>query len=157
MSNFVKILNRKPSEKYKALLKAARELAEAEGDDEMSRACAEAMIPYEYSSFIRRHNVKPSNSSHVCEERLKGAKRCPETINNPIHLEKSLPAADHLSEWIQDGKTIAITSQPYGCSWQSLREIVAYCNENGLEAEIEAGSWWFPGRTVLITFTKAKS
>lgn len=146
-------LNRKPSEKYLALLKAARELAEAEGEDEMSRACAEAVMAYEEASFIERNKVKPSSGSHVCVKRLQGSRRC---NGHSLHDDdEQLPGADHISEWIKDGKTEIIVSQPYGLSWRALKEIVSFCEAKGLEAEIDAGSWWFPGRTLVLEYRKA--
>ncbi len=153
---YIKQLVEKPSKEYRALVKAVRDLAKTEGEDAALRACAEGMIPYKHASFMKRHKVEPREGGHVCEERLKGKKRCPETASNLIHLGEQLPAADHLSEWKRDGKTAAITSQPYGVSYRSLKEMVAYCERNGLEADIEAGSWWFPGSTVLIVYTKAE-
>lgn len=152
---FVKKLTQHPSDQYRAVLGAVTALATAEGIDIAERACAEAVIPFKYKAFVERCQVEEHKGSHVCEERLKGHSRCPETPQNLIHLHnESLPAADHLAEWEKDGKTTAITSQPYGISFSALKAIVRYCEQNNFEAEIDAGSWWFPGRTVLIVFTK---
>lgn len=153
-----KTLHKNPSAAYKAVIQAARDLAIAEGEEMAQRALAEAMIEYNQKAFISREKVRQKDGTHVCTDRLQGAQRCKGSRSTTYcDSPYGLPGADHLTEWVQaeNGQTIAITSQPYGLSYKHLREIVKYCKQHNLEAEIDAGSWWFPCRTIVLIYKRA--
>lgn len=66
-----------------------------------------------------------------------------------------LPGDDHVELWVKDG-LITYVSHPYGLTLGALKEIVSLCEEHGLEISIHAGSWYFPGNTIVAEYTKAK-
>jgi hypothetical protein len=142
----------KPSEAYKAAVRALKDLMKAEGGDVAGRACAEAMSQYHKTVYAERQHrpwtdqqrvqLIESEKSHVCVERLKGAKRCPETMKNPCGWPTGLPGQDHLSEWQASGKT---------------KDMVSFCDRHGLQANISAGSWHFLGSTLLLEYSKLRT
>ena len=142
---------KKPSTKYLQAVDALRDLLNESDLDMVKRAYAEAVSESKLREYI--HGIKAPHDSHVCVSRLKG-KRCPdETCNSPMII----PRGDHYTEWRKDGKTIVIVSQPYGMSYDALKHTVAFCDENGLTADISADqSWHFPGATLLVEYKRAK-
>lgn len=140
---------------FETALKAIRELQEAEGAGAVEDVCAEASSPLKQAAFLSREKVKRREANHVCPDRLKGAKRCSGDWRTDGTHER-MPGSDHIDEWTKDGETYAITSQPYGLSYDDLKKIVVYCESNSLQAEIRAGSWHFPGRTLLLKYERAK-
>lgn len=156
-----------PTAKYKEAVRVLRELIEAEGGDTASRACAEAMAHEERRWYAEKHHrvwtdkdvkLTEREISHVCIHRLKGAKRCPDSYKNPCGMNlPQLPCADHLSEWHAGGKTMTIVSQPYGgLDLDAMREIINFCELNGLQADVSAGSWHFLGHTLRIEYSRQK-
>jgi hypothetical protein len=144
---------KKQSQKYKEAVKILKELVEQEGTGVTMRAYAEAVYEKSQKNFANFYDgIELVRKSHVCLNRLLG-KRCKSgTCDSP----RSIPAADHCSEWKKDGKTFIIVSQPYGLSYDSLKETVAFCEENGLEAEVRSGpSWHFPGAVLTIEYKLA--
>ena len=65
-----------------------------------------------------------------------------------------LPGDDHVGLWVNDGELTYI-SQPYGLTLDKLKEIVAVCEESGLKVTIGGGSWYYPGSTIVVEYTKA--
>lgn len=143
----------KPSEKYKQAVLALRELLRAQGEEDVTRAFAEAIWEARQNTFAKKYGVKLASNSHVCIHRLLG-KRCPKVCGSP----GMIPAADHCSEWKKDGETVIVVSQPYGLSYSRLKETVAFCEEHGLEASIDSLlSWHFPGSVVSVEYRRAVS
>lgn len=147
---------RKPGPKYLAAVSALRALlAEEGGADLAERAFAQAMSPVLNREYANRRI--PSRESLPCLHRLQGqtcmAPR--EWDGRPCCDSAIPPGSDHLSSWKKkDGATILV-SQPYGIRYETLRELVAYCECHGLEADIDAyGSWHFPGHTLLVEVEK---
>jgi hypothetical protein len=68
-------------------------------------------------------------------------------------LHESLPHDDHCSLWQRGSTPIAWVSQPYGV--YDVAEMVAAAERHGLEFTISARSWWYPGATLLVVWTKA--
>jgi hypothetical protein len=66
-----------------------------------------------------------------------------------------LPASDHLKEWMVNGKTVSIVSEPYQLSLNNMREIVSYAEANGLDVFVSADrAAHFPGHTLHIEWTR---
>ncbi len=140
-----------PSSTYRQAVSALRALLQEEGVDGARRAYAETTGQSIRDEYLRSFGVKPSQSHHVCVHRLKG-ERC---SNDLSHL--NVPGADHLSEWKKERETVLIVSQPYHLRYETLREIVAFCQANGLRADVEAESaWHFPGATVMVAYRREK-
>jgi len=149
MEKFMK----KPSEEYKNAVSVLRQLLLAEGENAASRAFAEVVHEARKSNFCEMHKITPRRDSHVCIHRLL-ERKCP---NDKCLSPQMIPGSDHCSEWQKDGQTIIVVSQPYSLGYQDIKDTVKFCEENELEANIEASSsWHFPGRTINIEYRQAK-
>jgi hypothetical protein len=145
--------NSKQSEKYKQAVNAMANLAASEGVDAANRAYAEATTVLTKENYAKTRDVKPTHPYHACPTRLLKL-RCADSWDNPC-FEK-VPSGDHVTEWKQGAQTKIITSEPYGLAFHQLRELVSYCDSSGLQADISADSWHFPGRTLLVEMRKAR-
>jgi|GEM_PF-3226288 len=144
-----KFLDR-PSDVYQMVVEMIRTLIEREGVDSAYRAFAEASWKDVRAAAMR--GFQPRGRAHVCVHRLLGKKKCPDTYEHPCD-SPDMPGRDHLSEWAQDGKTVKIVSQPYGLSYETMKEIIKYCEKRGLRVDISAVSWHFPGQTLRVDFS----
>lgn len=132
----------KPSPAYK---NAVRVLAALDGDDieDVCRASAEVLAPARIES-LRARGYKRS-TGYPCIERLHNRHcwhygECPRP-----------PGTDHAYIMLRDGKPWAYVFEPYDLSLDTLRELVAFCDEHGLNMNIRA-DWatHFPGATVAV-------
>lgn len=153
----------KPTEKYLKAVDALNDLlSEENGGDSVHRAFAEVVQERWRDDYLAREKLKPAHGRHVCIHRLIG-KRCPEDTARGTYADATcashyIPRADHLSEWrAEDGKRY-IVSQPYGrWDYNSLKELIAFCDRLGLEATIDASrSWHFPGWTMLVEIQRGE-
>jgi len=147
------------SQKYKHAVKAIQELLAAEGADIATSAYAEAVHAAVRDAYQKENRANPAKDSHVCVNRLKGSKNCPDKYNRTgtVKCELRLPASDHLSEWVKDGETFSIVSQPYGISYVALKEMIEFCDQHQLEPFISANrAWHFPGSALSIEYRRSK-
>lgn len=152
-------VNRKErTEAYLAAIKALQALIEAEGLDKANRAFAEASDEAIRESFSKREGVTPAGG-HICVRRLLG-KKC--TLGYPSEVRDGSshlclpPGSDHWSLWNKEGKASLLVSQPYDLSYNTLKEMINFCEVNGLEVNINAdATWHFPGRVVGVVWSKA--
>ena len=73
----------------------------------------------------------------------------------PDRVYESLPRDDHVSLWTKDGKPAVYVSQPDNLGLGDLRGIVAACDRYGLDLSVSAGSWYFPGSTLMVEYRQA--
>lgn len=147
------------SQKYKQTVEAIQELLAAEGADVARSAYAEAVHTAIRDAYLNENGVTPARGSHVCVNRLKGSKSCPDKHNSTgvAKCDLRIPASDHLSEWVKDGETFSIVAQPYGISLGKLKEMIKFCEQHQLEPSISANrAWHFPGSALSIEFRRAK-
>lgn len=149
MTNFMQ----KPSMKYRKAVEALHDLmTEEHGVDSVTRAFAEVVSDRWQQAYAAKHNLKPVNV-HVCVHRLLG-KRCPEERDrsgDSICESYRIPGQDHLSEWRAPDGSRRIVLQPYGLDFESLKELVTFCERLGLEARLDAyPAWHFPGSTLFV-------
>lgn len=159
MRRFVSSKERTPD--YLEAVEALRRLAAAGGSPE--RAFAEA-VAEDYEAHYAEANGLKRSSGRPCARRLTGG-RCAnhEDHGHDYHLAYpslrdpcTVPGADHSVLWLKDGKPARFTTQPYGLSWETLRELVRYCEDRGLEAHIDARmAWHFPTQTILVEIERA--
>lgn len=72
-------------------------------------------------------------------------------------LDFSLAIFDHVFFFKNDTtKEVWLTSQPYSSIEHIREKVLAWCEENGLKAELfdESHSWYNPGLTCLLVITK---
>ena len=147
------------SQKYMQTVKVIQELLTAEGVGVANRAYAEAIHAAIRDAYQQEKGASPSKDSHVCVNRLKGDKKCPNKYNSTgiPKCDLRIPASDHLSEWVKDGETFSIVSQPYGISFKELKELIEFCEQHHIEPYISANrAWHFPGSAISIEFQRAK-
>lgn len=139
------------SAEYQAAVRALRALPSGDA----SCAFADATHVSRLESFKGTRGAKQRQpGSHVCVERLKGKRRCPSYNVDCIEI----PNGDHLSEWTINGKTVAILSQPYGLTYNGLRETLAFCEQHDLEVVIDTyPSFHYPGTVLSLIFTRKGS
>jgi excisionase family DNA binding protein len=142
--------NNKASSIYLQVVEIIRTLVDHEGLDNAYRAFAEATWRRVESEVMRGY--KPKGRGHVCVHRLLGRKRCPDSFEHPCD-SPNIPGQDHLSEWAMGGKTAKIVMQPYHLSYESMKELVEYCESRGLRADVCAESWHFSGKTIRVDIT----
>jgi hypothetical protein len=72
-----------------------------------------------------------------------------------IELAPPPPADDHGRLYVKNGRPQFYLSQPYGLSFENLKQIIQYCDEWGLEASIDGlQSNWYPGDTIAVLYQK---
>lgn len=143
----------RPSGAYIQVVETIRILIEKEGIETAYRAFAEAAWRDIRARVMDGFKLK--GLAHVCVHRLLGKKRCPDSFEHPCD-SPNIPGQDHLSEWVQDGITTKIVLQPYNLSYETMQELVKYCDEKGLRVDVSAESWHFPGRTLRVDLTQNK-
>jgi hypothetical protein len=154
MATLQQRFNNEPSEQYTAVVNAVESLIVSEGGDRATRAYAQAISEPLAEAYARSHGWKRRNSTHVCIRRLTGKSRCPNNGRVDCDVYCYIPRADHLIEWVKGGKTVAITSEPYGISGKEAAELYRFCESNGLTYQIDADSFYFPHRTILIVISR---
>lgn len=134
------------TELYFKAVGALRALMEAQDEDAASRAYAEAVAEAYEASFARSRGLKPSQG-HACVYRLIG-RRCQGT-----HLAP--PGGDHDTLWLKDGRPEIYLMQPYGLGWRKMRELIAFCLQHGLKADVDVWpSFHFPGHVLSVCLTR---
>lgn len=146
--------NSKPTPEWLAAVGALSKLSTSEVGD----AFAEVNELRLKDLYIKkRHGVKKSGGSACCfrliGKQCGGSNRAIADHSRGLHAPQH--CIDHASFWLKDGKAFSFVSQPYGVCWEGLCSLVDFCRKHGMEADITAGSWHFPGSTVLIEITRA--
>lgn len=144
----------KPSVKYKQTVQILQQLLKEEGEENVTRAFAEASYEARKNAYSKSLGIELSSSGHVCIHRLLG-NRCP---NEECKSPQIIPGSDHCSEWKKEGNTFVIVSQPYGIRYENIKNTITFCEEYGLEADINARlSWHFPGSTICIEYKRKEN
>ena len=96
-------------------------------------------------------------ASHA--RRLGDCRRQPKTWRilvgkRPAELDNRLPGDDHIELWHSD-RVLTYVSHPYELDLEKLRAIVVACERYGLEASVHGDSWYYPGRTFRVEYTRA--
>ena len=124
---------------------ALKRLAEAQGDDDVERAFADAVSDRIYESM---------ESEGLRET---GAPRAWQVFHQGIGQEgiHRFPGDDHVSLWARDGTPETRFSQPYCLYLGTIREMVEWADQYGLDVEISGrDSWHFPGHTLLVSWQR---
>lgn len=61
---------------------------------------------------------------------------------------------DHRELWMKDGKAFCLTSEPYYINKKALKRLIEHCDMYGIDFQIDAESFYYPGHTVRILFKK---
>lgn len=133
---------------YGSTVQALEELLRAQGLDVVERAVAEALWLSLRSEFAQRHDLRPG-SGHACARMLtEGARHGGYCLGDPVR--------EHCEIFMQGVDAKLYVAQPYGpLRGGKLRDLLAFSDENGLDVSVAAGSWHFPGRTLMVAFRKS--
>jgi hypothetical protein len=77
-------------------------------------------------------------------------------IGMPRDADHRLPGDDHVELW-SSAAGLRYVSHPYTLDLDTLRAMVAFADEHGLEISISGSSWYYPGRTLSILWRPKKS
>ncbi len=133
---------------YRDAVRALRQVALSEGLDRAQRAVADALAGVTHLNFLKGTGATESRVQVKHWRRLIGER--------PIEARYD-PVDDHCSLWNRERKPWAYISQPYHLETHDLREIVARC-DHGLTATVRADvSWYFPGGTLAVIWTRQDS
>ena len=141
-----------PSEAFEQAVGALCDLLEAEGPESVLRAYAEVMEEAASKAFCEHWQVEQAPGSTDCTARLFGKRhRDPDTPAGPSCRYCHPPGSDHAKLYVRDGEGAVFLSQPYELGWEEMQELVEWCRERGLRADVSAReSWYFPGWTVAV-------
>jgi hypothetical protein len=101
---------------------------------------------------IKRYGQPVEGRFCLCALVTKGCRRS-ECIKLPVFPCNLL---DHPTRFVREGVTTAIISQPYDHVLQGddIATARACCADLGLDLRVSASSWYQPGHTVALVFTK---
>ncbi|MBM4288882.1 MAG: hypothetical protein FJ135_12220 [Deltaproteobacteria bacterium] len=124
---------------------ALQKVLEAYGEDVATQVFGSVVADARCRTFCHLQGVKQIHCGAYLEK-MKGKKR-------PA-VPKIPPAMDHGTLWGKDGKTPSLfVSQPYKLAHNHLRQVMDFCEANGLEVEIAGWpSWWKPGMALTVIF-----
>lgn len=133
---------------YLNTVNVLRELEKKEQN--ASRAYADAVWSSVKEDWIKSNGVI-SSKRRVCIGTLMGKQSC-----RGCKIDRCMPpGADHSSLWEKGGVPEVFVTQPYVLSFEKMKELVDYCNELGLTANISTWpGWHFPGQAMLIEIRK---
>lgn len=138
----------KQSSAYQAAVVSLKEL----GLDDAERAAGEALSALR-EKLHRELGMTKSGGIPCVGRLLRG--RCQHR-----DLEKCLPppGVDHDYLWRKDGKLSAYVFEPYSLNGETIKELVDYCDRNGLGMTIDA-RWatHFPGLTTAVILRRMGS
>ena len=130
---------------YRDAVRALRQVALTEGLDRAQRAVADALAGVTHLRFLKGPGAKKSRVRVRHWRRFMGERPTEASYG---HVD------DHSSLWNRERKPWAYISQPYHLDTHDLREIVARC-DHGLTAIVRADvSWYFPGGTLAVIWTR---
>lgn len=142
-----------PTEKQLEALQALRDVVVGAGESgtgAATRVFAEAIHQERQLAWASSRGLKLSGG-HACLARLLG-KRCAIEYRETTDKIPCLPpGADHCSLWNKDGKPEVFVFQPYGMSYDTIRELTMFCEQWELRFYIDAlPSWHFPGGVLTV-------
>ena len=145
------------SEAFERTVEVLKQLLESEGRDSVSRAYAEVVEPVARWDFRRDRKVASSSWPDGCVAPLFGEPHVdPEDVDGPWCRHCGAPG-DHTEVLLTDNGAVFV-SQPYELRWEALQQLVEWCKERGLRADLSAWeSWHFPGRTAAVLITREKA
>lgn len=141
-----------PSLRDVAIIRDMQGLRDVNGLEYVERVIAIVTAPARHHAFAQRYHVT-QRRGHICVERLQGKRSC--TKRTCSSLFPPIPGGDHVSEWMRNGQTVCIVSQPYGVSAELFVETAQYCDAHDLDVSIDATlAWHFPGKSLLLIYTR---
>lgn len=116
------------------------------------RAYAQAVYDETMAAYIKRHDLKPTTGRQCVCRLISKDGRC--------HCGGSMivPGRDHSSLWLKDGKPFVYVTQPYFMNHKTIKQLLDFCEANGLTLSISADhGWHFPGATLFIEIKRREA
>jgi hypothetical protein len=137
---------------YDDAVKAIEKLvgSNGEGVDDARRAFAEG-ISDGIISLNKSLGLKKSSSSNSCVCRLLGKHHHYDEDPSLCYL----PHSDHPYYLNRNGVPVALVSEPYNLGQDQIKNIISFCDTNGIDFHIDNEGSWFPGRTLRMVFKKS--
>ena len=133
---------------YKETVAKLRELSATEGAGITERAYAEGTWEQHKKDYLKNRGLKPTNG-RVSFGRLIGRGKHYNTVFNESWM-------GHVSLLIKDGHPEVFISQPYHLNNGELKQLIATCDEFGLDVSVGTWpSWHFPGAVLTVEVKKA--
>jgi hypothetical protein len=152
MKNNLRFRNKNRSQCYEEAVKILHRLAKEESVDSVTEAYAEATSA-EWNKIYSEVNEVTQSQGQACLSPLLNGNRCKKTVHT-VDEDCFPPACDHHKLWKKGKVYTVFTSEPYSLSYENLKDTVKYCEANGLRADINTFSPYYPGKTLLVQFRK---
>lgn len=114
------------------------------------RMVAFILAPYKRKRFESQLEVKEYCGDKFLEDPASLVGKEP-AIHTPRGRDRGM---DHAILWQRQGKLISLTSEPYYVKKEQMKALVVYCDEYGIDFQIDAESCYYPGHTIRILFKK---
>ena len=138
----------KKSTVYLEAIRALKQLEQEEGHDAVLRVAAQVIQVGRKAWLSKKWK---GLSSQPCLGKV-GDGRHRHNLNDSC---PQLPGADHTEMIKTETGAYLYVTEPYGLSWDNLRDMVEMCQERRLAMSIEARlSTHFPGETLAIIVTR---
>lgn len=149
--------NQNPGHDYRALVERINRFQEENSGDDAVRVVADALEDVYLDEFKSAYVVDRASTTACIGRLIGGWGGCKHGWNQPRdvpddHPPCNPPHSDHADLWLRDGEPAAFTMHLYDVDQEVLDDVLAFADTHGLEVSVEAGSWYFPGRTTLIVF-----
>jgi len=122
-----------------------------------------------YSDALRPTRTQEAREHRRAIREAYGARRGWICVDEPFSLralacvsevaeEWPIEFTDHRSFWEKAGRPVAVCAHLYGCDQTKREAARVWASRHGLRAAfpVDFPSWWYPGRTTLIEFTRIK-
>lgn len=145
-------LQHDPSERFVDLVKDLEAVVETDGVADIERAVGVAAEAALRDRFMTDYGVTAEYRGRPCiallwDEECRHERMTSELPHQPPH-------ADHATLWVADGEPAVYTTHLYELPGEHVRDLAAFADEYDLAFRIEPYSWYWPGRTTLVTFSR---
>lgn len=149
--------NQNPDHDYAALMASIERYLEDHSGDDAVRAVADGLEDVYREEFEEEYNVEKTASTACIGRLIGGWSMCKHSGNRPKNTPEDFPPhkpphVDHADLWLRDGEPAAFTMHLYDVGREVVEDVVSFADTHDLLVSVEAGSWYFPGRTTLIVF-----
>jgi hypothetical protein len=132
---------------FEKAVKVLSALVKAEGHHAAGDAYAEVIQEHLYKDFKKNIGMNQTESSDWLPGCFRGR-----------YGSDGKPCIDHPEYFRKSNKSFVFVSHYYhAITSESMARIMTFCKENNLEVSISPHSWYYPTRTLLITYEPKKS
>lgn len=153
--------NQNPDHDYVGLRASIERYLEDHSGDDAVRAVADGLEDVYREEFEEEYNVEKTALTACIGRLIEGWTQCKHGWGSPRdppsdHPPCKPPHCDHGALWTRDSEPVAFTMHLYDVGRDVVEDVVSFADTHDLLVSVEAGSWYFPGRTTLIVFYAPK-